>query len=93
MAPGAVIPLKVNCVRFVIEECDEGEEFGEGGGNYVLEFFSGHAVKLIREVEKDGSTCGEGLLLLRAVNILFNGKLHSFNNEVRSIGDANSKVE
>ena len=79
--------------RFVIKECDDGEEFGKGGGNHVLEFFPRDTVELIREVEEDGGASGEGLLLLWAVDMFFNSKLHSFNDEVRAIGNANGKVE
>jgi hypothetical protein len=83
----------VDSVRFVIKECDEGEEFGKGGGNHVLEFFSSNTVELIREVKEDGGASGEGLFLLWAVDIFFNSKLHSFNDEIRAIGNANGKVE
>ena len=83
----------MDSVWFVIEECDEGEEFGEGCGNHVLEFFSRDTVELIREVEEDGGAGGEGLFLLWAVDIFLNSKLHSFNDEVRAIGNANGKVE
>ena len=84
----------MNGVWFVIEKCDKWEEFGEGGGDDVFEFFSGNAVKLIREVEKDGSMCGKGVALLGAVDVPFNGKLHGFHNQVGSIGNTDSnKVE
>ena len=83
----------MDSVRFVIKECDEGEEFGKGGGNHVLEFFSSNTVELIREVKEDGGASGEGLFLLWAVDIFFNSKLHSFNDEIRAIGNANGKVE
>ena len=83
----------MDSVRFIIKECDEGEKFGKGGGNHVLEFFSSNTVELIREVKEDGGASGEGLFLLWAVDIFFNSKLHSFNDEIRAIGNANGKVE
>ncbi len=83
----------MGCVWFVVKECDEGEEFKKGGGNHVFEFLPGDAVKLVCEVEEDGGASGEGLFLLWAVHIFLNSELHSFNNEVRAIGDANRKVE
>ncbi len=51
----------MDSVRFIIKECDEGEKFGKGGGNHVLEFFPRDTVELIREVEEDGGASGEGL--------------------------------
>ena len=83
----------MDSVRFVIKECDEGEEFGKEGGNHVLEFFPRDTVELIREVEEDGGASGEGLFLLWAVDIFLNSKLHSCNDKVRAIGNANGKVE
>jgi hypothetical protein len=83
----------VDSVRFVIKECDKGEEFWKGGGNHILEFFPRDTVELIHEVKEDGGVSGEGLFLLWAVDIFFNSKLHSFNDEVRAIENANGKVE
>ena len=42
-----VIPFEVDVVRFIVEECNQGEEFWEGRGYDIFEFFTGDAVELV----------------------------------------------
>ena len=80
-------------IRFVVKECNQWEEFGEGSCNNILEFFAGDAVELVGEVKENGSTSRERLGALWEINIFLDSKLHCFDNEVCAIRDTDSKIE
>ena len=92
-APGAVIPFVVDGGCVLVEECSEGENFGEGCGDNVEKFFAGDTVELVGQVKEDGSTGGEGIGLLGGVDEFFDGELHCFDNEVAAVRDADRVVE
>ncbi len=70
-APGAIIPFVVDGGGVLVEKCSETDHFREGCGDDVEKFFAGDSVELVGEVEEDGSTGGEGIGLLGAVDELF----------------------
>ena len=92
-APGAIIPFVVDGAGVLVEKCGEREDFWEGSGDDVEKFFAGDTVELVGEVEEDGSTGWEGIGLLGAVDELFDGELHRFNDKVAAIRDADGIVE
>ena len=90
--PRSVIPFEVEDVRFIVEECNKREEFGEGCSYHVLEFLTGDAIELVCQVEEDRSLCGEGVGVLRVIDKLLDGQLHVFDYKVRAVGKPNGKV-
>jgi len=39
-APRTIIPFEVHSIRFVVKECNQWKEFGEGSCNNIFEFFT-----------------------------------------------------
>ena len=48
---------------------------------------------MVGEVEEDGGSGGEGIALLGVVDVFLDGELHSFNDKIAAVRNADCVVE